>query len=137
MKKLKYEEFTIENAENMIKTGCINEIICDGDNKVISISEEEYLELEKVFEKLKESFQPVIEAICEVGKKICETFNNVFTDLKNTLNKKITKKKFIKLLQSAGIQRNEINKIIENNKEEYTYLRYYKILNKFSKDERN
>lgn len=137
MKKLKYEEFTIENAENMIKTGCITEIICDGDNKTISISEEEYLELEKVFEKLKESLQPVIEAICEVGKKICETFSNAFTDLKNTLNKKLTKKKFIKLLQSAGIQRNEINKIIKNNKEEYTYLRYYKILNKFSKDERN
>lgn len=137
MKKLKYEEFTIENAENMIKTGYITEIICDGDNKTISISEEEYLELEKVFEKLIESLQPVIEAICEVGKKICETFSNVFTDLKNTLNKKLTKKKFIKLLQSAGIQRNEINKIIKNNKKEYTYLRYYKILNKFSKDERN
>ncbi len=137
MKKLKYEELTIENAENMIKTDCITEIICDGDNKTISISEEEYLELEKAFEKLKESLQLVIAAICEVSIKICETFNNVFTNLKNTLNMKITKKKFIKLLQSAGIQRNEINKIIKNNKEEYTYLRYYKILNKLSKDERN
>ena len=51
-------------------------------------------------------------------------------------NKKITKRRFIKLLQSEGIQRNTINEIVKNNTKQYTYARYYEILIKFSKDER-
>jgi len=37
------------------------------------------------------------------------------------------------LLQSNGIQRNDINKIVQGNKEKYTYLRYYDIVTKFKK----
>lgn len=136
MKKWKYEEFTIENAQSLIKTGYITEILCDGDTKTVNILEEEYLAIENVLKNIADSFKPVIEAICEFGKKMAETFSSIFLNLRNSLDKKITKKKFIKLLQSEGIQRNEIDKIIKDNKEKYTYLRYYEILSKLSKDER-
>lgn len=70
-----------------------------------------------------------------MGKIMCNAFNTIFKDLKYLLNKKITKKRFIKLLQSEEIQRNTINEIIKNNKRPYTYARYYETLKKFSNDE--
>ena len=123
MKSIKYENITIGDIENIIKTGYVTEIFFDGDNKTANIKE------------LADSLKPVIEAICEIGKKMCDTFNAIFKDLKYLLNKKVTKKRFIKLLQSEGIQRNTINEIIKNNKRPYTYARYYETLNNFSKDE--
>lgn len=135
MKNIKYENITIENIENIIKTGYVTEIFFDGDNKTANIKEAEYIEIERACKRLADSFKPVIEAICEVGKKMCDIFNVIFKDLKYLLNKKITKKKFIKLLQSEGIQRNTINEIIKNNKRPYTYARYYETLKKFSNDE--
>jgi mevalonate kinase len=136
LKQVKYEKVTIENIENLLKTGFVTDICCDGDNKTININEDELLRVEKAFEELKESFKPVVEAIYEIGKKMCDVFSSIFMNFKKTLNKKITKKKFIKLLQSNGIQRNEINKIIKDNREPYTYARYYETLMRFSKDER-
>lgn len=135
MKSIKYENITVEDIENIIKTGYITEIFFDGDNKTVNIKEAEYIEIEKAFKQLADSFQPVIEAICEIGKIMYNAFNTIFKDLKYLLNKKITKKKFIKLLQSEGIQRNKINEIIKNNKRPYTYARYYETLKKFSNDE--
>lgn len=135
MKSIKYENITIENIENIMKTGYVTEICFDGDNKTANIKEAEYIEIEKAFKRLADSFKPAIEAICEIGKIMCNAFNTISKELKYLLNKKITKKRFIKLLQSEGIQRNTINEIIKNNKKPYTYARYYEILNKFSKDE--
>ncbi len=54
---------------------------------------------------------------------------------KNMANKKISKKRFMKLLQAEGIQRNEINKIVENNKEKYTYARLYNTVNEYYKEQ--
>ena len=135
LKKCKYEDFTIEKAEFLIKTNYITEIVCDGDNKTANIKEAEYIEIEKAWNRLADSFKPVIEAICEMGKIMCNAFNTISKELKYLLNKKITKKRFIKLLQSEGIQRNTINEIIKNNKRPYTYARYYETLKKFSNDE--
>ena len=53
---------------------------------------------------------------------------NLCTVISPIMNKKISKKKFVKLLQSQGVQRNEINKIVQGNKDKYTYLRYYNIV---------
>lgn len=136
MKQLFYEKVTIENIQNLIKTCYVTEIVCDGDNKTINIKEEKLLKVEQIFKEIANSLKPVVEAICELGKKMCDTFNSIFKDINCLLYKKITKKKFIKLLQSEGIQRNTINQIIKNNKEPYTYFRFYKILEKLSKDER-
>ena len=135
MKTIKYENITIENIEGIMKTGYVTEIFFDGDNKTANIKEAEYIELEKAFNRLADSCKSVIEAIYEMGKIMCNAFNTIFKDLKYLLNKKITKKRFIKLLQSEGIQRNTINEIIKNNKRPYTYARYYETLKKFSNDE--
>ena len=64
---------------------------------------------------------------------IKKTVNNFYKVIYFILDKKISKKKFIKLLQSNGIQRNDINKIVQGNKEKYTYLRYYDIVTKLKK----
>ena len=133
MKSIKYENITIENIENIMKTGYVTEIFFDGDNKTANIKEAEYIEIEKVFKRLADSFKPVIEAICEIGKIMCNAFNTISKELKYLLNKKITKKRFIKLLQSQGIQRNEINRIIGNNKEPYIFYRYYNIVVNYQK----
>jgi hypothetical protein len=128
MKEIDYEKVTIENAQNLIKTGYVTEIICDADNKKIKIKEAEYIEIEKAFKKLEETVKVMVDVICELGKKMCDAFNSVFKNFNTILNKKKTKKKFMKLLQSEGIQRNVINEIVKNNKEPYTYARYYQIL---------
>ena len=120
MKIIKYsEEITIENIENLLKTGYITEIIFDADSKTINIKEAKYFEVEKAIKKLSDSIKLVIDAVYELGKKLS--------------NKKITKKKFMKLLQSVGIQKNEINEIVKNNKKPYTYARYYEILINFKR----
>lgn len=128
MKQNNYENVTIENIQNLYKTGYITEITFDADNKKIRIKEDEYLKIESVFNQLIESMKPVVDAIVEVGKKMINTFNSIFQNLNIYLNKKMTKKKFIKLLQSEGIQRNTINEIVKGNKEPYTYMRYYRTL---------
>lgn len=145
MKKCKYENITIEQAERMIGTGYITELICDADNKTISINEEEYLKVEEVIKEtineVKRTLEPVINSLSDAFGTLAETARSFATALvgiaeslvKNLSNKKITKKKFIKLLQSQGIQRNEINRIIRNNKETYTFYRYYNIVVNYQK----
>lgn len=128
MKQINYENVTIADIQRLYKTGYITEIIFDADNKKISIKEDEYLKIVSAFNQLIESMKPVVDAIVEVGKKMVNTFNSIFQYLNSYLNKKMTKKKFIKLLQSEGIQRNTINEIVKGNKEPYTYARYYQIL---------
>lgn len=138
MRRFEYKNFSIENAELLTKTGCINKIVCDADKRIISISEEEYQEAEKLIkQKITQIIQPIANAFVETMETMKEAIqpviNAVMKLAKKLPNKKITKKRFIKLLQSVGIQRNEINKIIKNNKEPYTYLRYYNIASKLSK----
>ena len=140
MKKCKYENITIEQAERIIGTGYITELICDADNKTININEDEYLKVEEVIKEtindVKKTLEPVINSLSDAFGTLAETARSFATTLvgiaesvvKNLSNKKITKKKFIKLLQSQGIQKNEINRIIKNNKEPYTFYRYYNIV---------
>ena len=65
-------------------------------------------------------------ALSDAMKTLTSALNNA---VKIVINKKITKKKFIKLLQSKGIQRNEINRLLKNNTEPYTMARFIKIVN--------
>lgn len=133
MMSINYEKIIIEDILSLSKTNYISEIVCDADNKAISVKKEECL---KIANQLKDYFKPVIDTICEIGKKICDIFNSILDNFKYMLNKKMSKKRFTKLLQSEGIQRNAINEIVKNNIKPYTYARYYQILIKFSKDER-
>ena len=72
-------------------------------------------------EQLTQGFVEACKALVEACKALVEVATAI------NLNKKLTKKKFCKLLQSRGIQRNEINKIIKDNKEPYTVGRLLKI----------
>lgn len=145
MKKCKYENITIEQAERIIGTSYITELICDADSKTININEEEYLKVEAIIKEtindVKKTLEPVINTLSDAFGTLAETARSFATTLvgiaeslaRNLSNKKITKKKFIKLLQSQGIQRNEINRIIKNNKEPYTFYRYYNIVVSYQK----
>ncbi len=140
MKKCKYENITIEQAERIIGTGYITELICDADSRTVNINEDEYLKVEEIIKEtisdVKRTLEPVIKSLSDAFGTLAETSRSFATALvgiaesiaRNLSNKKITKRKFIKLLQSQGIQRNEINKIIKNNKEPYTFYRYYNIV---------
>ena len=141
MRKCDYKNVTLEKIQFLIKTGFITEIICDADNKIIGILEEEYIEAEKAIkEKLTEIIKPISEAFCDVMKTICEAvqpvINAVWDLAKQINNKKLSKKKFMKLLQSQGIQRRDINKIVSNNSEPYTYIRYCNIVTDYQNNNR-
>lgn len=130
MKKIEYEKISIENIQNIIKFGYITEIICDADKQAIIISDEEYALMEKA---IQQTIKDVIELIADAFVKTFEAIVELAGSLTKNMNKKISKKRFIKLLRSAGMQQNEINKIIKNNSEKYTYLRYYNIISNFQK----
>lgn len=140
MREVKYENITIEQAEKIMEIKFITELVCDGDNKTIRINEDEYLKAEEAIKEVVKgvinALEPVIDGvtkvygtIADVVSKCAKVIMNFAEEIaENLSNKKITKKRFIKLLQSQGIQRNEINKIIKNNKEPYTFYRYYNIV---------
>ncbi|MBQ4123608.1 hypothetical protein IJD44_07825 [bacterium] len=65
----------------------------------------------------------------DIANNIAKTCKKITENLNPILKKKITKKKFCKLLQSYNIQRNEINKIIKDNKRPYNYSFLYEIVN--------
>lgn len=145
MKEISYKNITIGQVQCLNKSGYFSEIICDGDNLKVGLLEEEYIEAEKkIKELIDDIMKPVVEVFEQIANTIAEISVDIFDNIKKTVNnfykviyfildKKISKKKFIKLLQSNGIQRNDINKIVQGNKEKYTYLRYYDIVTKLKK----
>lgn len=88
-------------------------------------------------EKISKGMALFSEGLAETLSNIAKEFVKVWDKVKPMLNfadKKITKKKFKKLLQSCGIQRNQINKIVANNKEPYTYGRFIRTINLYKKE---
>ena len=137
MKEISYKNITIGQVQCLNKSGYFSKIICDGDNLKVGLLEEEYIEAEKKIKKLIDDImKPVVEVFEQIANTIAEISADIFDNTKKAVNnfiytildKKISKKKFIKLLQSEGVQRNVINKIVQGNKEKYTYLRYYNIV---------
>lgn len=138
LKKISYKNITIKQAENLIKSGYFTEIICDGDNKTIGVAEKKMRKmLDDIMKPVAEAFEGIAKTLSEISADVADItkkiVDGVFKVINSNWNKKISKKKFIKLLQSNGIQRNDINKIVQGNKEKYTYLRYYDIVTKFKK----
>lgn len=75
------------------------------------------------------SFESFGRALAKGLNSVLHIIVSVWEDIKpiaeiiiknNEMTNKLTKNKFRKLLQASGIQRNEINKILNNNKEPYT-----------------
>ena len=85
MKKCKYENITIEQAERIIGTGYITELICDADNKTININEEEYLKVEEVIKEtindVKRTLEPVIKSLSDAFGTLAETARSFATTL--------------------------------------------------------
>ena len=75
-------------------------------------------------EKISEGVSLIADGLGELIKNMAETFqaavDRMLPIINPILNEKFTKKKFKKMLQSYGKQRNEINKIMENVKAPYT-----------------
>lgn len=130
MKTIEYEKITIENIENLIKSNYITEVVCDADKKTININENELRNIEQLFKEIVDKLKPIIDATCEICQRLVNNIELIVNDINCLLNKKITKKKFIKLSQSKGIQRTTINKIVNSNKDSYTYKRLYILYNK-------
>lgn len=122
---MKYEDITIEQLERlqqMLSNSNIEcDIVLDADNRDIQID----------IKQFKSVITNVCNVIYDVVKAIVPVFRDVFNALIKMIDsiqrgdKKITKKRFIKLLRSKGMQRKEINNIIKGNKEPYTMKRYY------------
>lgn len=112
---MNYKDITIEEAETIYRqTGCIFK--CDADKLKVTIEGNLIESINKIFERLAETIEQVAKYIIVAFKNICEYIRNLFT-------KKISKKRFMKLLQSRGIQRNQINAIVYGNREKYTLFR--------------
>lgn len=131
MKQINYDNVKIKDIEQFKKLTNGADIICDADSKTIRIEDNS---LEEVFKKFNNSIKLVINSFEKFAKTITDVFKPIYIDLNHILNKKITKKRFMKLLQSKGIQRNTINEIVRYNKTEYTYGRYLQTINSFSKN---
>lgn len=83
-----------------------------------------------------EALNPVIEGIKEAFNQILNTIRPIANVL---YSKEMTKKKFKKMLQSYGIQRNTINYVISNYKtmygdNKYTYQRLIATVNLYKKE---
>lgn len=118
---MNYKDITIEEAERINKIfQC--EVVCDADKQEVI--------LENILKEFVDTMAYTFKIIVEAVNELVETVRQVFCYIKDyvikLLNKRIGKKRFVKLLQSRGMQRNDINKLIKNNKEKYTMWRYLK-----------
>lgn len=121
---MKYENITIEEAEQ-ISNALQCDIVCSADKKQIIF--ENILEdfINNFRDGLLNVFNKLVEVVDMITKTIVQAFNSIKEYIIKLFDKKISKKRFIKLLQSKGLQRNDINKMIKNNKDKYTMWRYF------------
>lgn len=111
---MKYKDITIEQAILLYNINI--ETVYDGDTQDIIYSG-----------AVVDAVNKISNAIIKIGKAVAKTivkiYNNIREYILKIYDKKISKKRFIKLLQSYGVQRNDINKLIRNNKDRYTIQR--------------
>lgn len=85
-------------------------------------------------DRMNEAFRKFGESMTEVAKSIVEVIGEIFSntwlqikEITKGLDKNVSRKQFVKLLMSQGIQRNEANKIawkVHAEKGKYTLLDY-------------
>lgn len=120
---MKYKDITIEQVETLYSNNI--ETVCDADKQEIRFDDILTDIINNFRDGLLNAFNKVIETVKIVIKKVSQIFYGIKGYLIKLFNKKISKKKFIKLLQSYRVQRNDINKLIRNNKEQYTMQRVF------------
>lgn len=121
---MKYSDMTIEEVENIQKY-IQYEVICNGDKQEIIFNNIMNEFINNFKEGLLNIFKKVYEVAETIGNTIVEIMSTIKEHIKKLLDKKISKKRFMKLLQSRGMQRNEINQMVRNNKDKYTLWRYF------------
>lgn len=94
------------------------------------------------FKKMADGLNLFVEGYKNLINQLVDTFTTAFNQawptfksIFNFMDKTMTKKKFRGMLQAAGIQRNEINNIVANNKDPYTYRRLSETLKLYKKEE--
>lgn len=121
---MKYSDMKIEEAE-IIQKHIQCEIIFNGDDQEIIFENI----MEEFINNFKEELLNIFEEVYKAAEAIGNTIAKIITTIKEYIiklfDKKISKKRFMKLLQSKGMQRNEINHIVKNNKDKYTVWRYF------------
>ena len=87
--------------------------------------------IEEATKELGDAFKKALLPLTDVIENICKAYVNIFENLKDKIfifeKKKISRKRFVKLLISQGYQRNEANKIVwcyHREKGKYTFLDY-------------
>lgn len=93
--------------------------------------------IEEATKELGAAFKKALLPLTDVIENICKAYVNVFENLKDKIfifeKKKISRKRFVKLLMSIGYQKNEANKIAwryHAEKGRYTFLDFIKESNK-------
>lgn len=114
---MNYKDISIEEVERINK-----ELQCD----VICNADKQEIIFENILEEFINSFKDtLINAVNKIMESVNEVVKTIIEYVTKIFNKRISKKKFIKLLQSKGLERNNINKIIKNNRDKYTIWRYF------------
>lgn len=116
---MNYLDVTIEEAE-IISNTLQCDVVCNADKKQIIF---EFIN--NFRDGLLNVFNKLVDVVDMITKIIVQAFNSIKEYIIKLFNKKISKKRLIKLLQSTGMQRNDINKIVKNNKDKYTMWRYF------------
>lgn len=135
--KIEYNKIRINDIEELNKKNLSINPIFDADNKMLIIESNDIKLIENAFNEITKNIINIANGLANIFINIAKNIVNCTKSiLDNYINKRISKKKFKKLLQSSGIQRNQINAIIKNNKEKYTYFRCYNIVIGVSKDKK-
>ena len=129
-----YKDISIETAEKLYRQNKII-FLCDGDSNKITIEYNEYTK--EIIETLERAFKKIVETVETLSLCVVKTFRATCKYIRKLLEKKISKKKFIKLLQSRGMQRNQINAIVYNNKDKYTLFRYITTIPPYHSKQKN
>lgn len=119
---MKYTDMTVEEAE-FIHKNIQCEIVCNGDNQEIIFIFENFIN--NFEEELLNAFEKVCEVVDAIKNIIVKAITTIKEYIIKLFDKKISKKRFMKLLQSNGVQRNQINHIVKNNKDKYTLWRCF------------
>lgn len=130
---MKYEDITIEDVDKLYNI-LGGDIVCDADRQTVTLNNDLTLDLDSIIYIIQNTYEIIKRIINKIAEIAIRIFNNIRKAIINLFNKRISKKRFIKLLQSKGIQRDDINKLIKNNKEKYTIWRVFRSIPPYFQD---
>lgn len=119
---MKYEDITIEDVDKLYDI-LGGDIVCDADRQIITLNNALTIALDSIIYVIPNMYETIKRIINKIVEIAIQIFNKIKKAIIDLFKKRISKKRYIKLLQSKGLQRNDINKLIKNNKDRYTIQR--------------